>query len=68
MTSHYGCWNTERKAAYIVKNGYYIIKGGDHIFLGMTVQVKVKVHTDTSSEACQYRLTTPDPRCEGCRK
>lgn len=58
----YGCFNTERVNWFYARNhepsDSWLLPPKDYF-----CDVR-----DTSTTDCQYRKTTPDPKCEGCTK
>jgi len=57
----YGCHNSQRLDAYFVRdqthNNNWLPPVDEFVLIA-----------DNSTKACQYRKTTPDPKCEGCTK
>jgi hypothetical protein len=60
--NHYGCHNTERREGYW---GRELCFDGD---IDYPPEYGMMWIEDAMSPDCQYRKTTPDPKCEGCTK
>lgn len=59
----YGCFNTPRKDAYFVRSQW-----PGSVEWGDDPEDRFLLIADNSTKSCQYRKTTPDPKCEGCTK
>ena len=60
--NRYGCFNTPRK------DWFYVRLHVDSEALDTDPFDYYVPLVDTSTTECQYRKTTPDPKCEGCTK
>jgi len=56
----WGCWNTPRKAGYVVQVRRYDSIG--HF------KMELDWIEDRGSQGCGYDLATSDPHCAGCAK
>lgn len=62
MTRTYGCWNTESRPGYWVRNTEIIPCSTQPPEEGW-IWIE-----DTMSKDCRYDKKSSDARCEGCRK
>lgn len=66
MTRHYGCYNRPPlRRALVVQDGYH--ESAKPADAPIKVPRYVVTPHNQMSETCQYSVSTPDPRCCGCR-
>jgi hypothetical protein len=59
MSKPWGCHSQPRKDGYWAKAGTFVNER-------LEVVQNARWIVDVGSRECQYRKSTPDPRCEGC--